>query len=384
MSEATTTASAGNYYILFVDDEEKTRKAFMRLFQDEFKILLAADGAEGFEVFQERKDEIGVIVTDQKMPRETGVQFLAKVAETENDIVRILSTAYAELDAAVAGVNEGGIYRYVTKPWEVPELEITLRRAMELFQLKKRFSNQDVSGSLDFDQLILNERVTGLAFSQAAADSGQSSLVSAGTVFLGMLGQQGLGETGSIDWAARYQTQNEFFSRIFTDGMNAIQDQSDLDWSRSAPPSAAIQAAAIGCTGINLTAGSSDSSVWPGPVPLLSEALRPLMVAFSGMVALLPGGSCEVKSNFNTVDFHFSGYPLKSGQLQLATEPDENPVLAELLRACVLVQANGGKLSIISGDDGLVLRLGFEENAEVEDAGLAAVKQLAASASTEV
>ena len=95
--------------------------------------------------------------------------------------------------------------------------------------------------------------MTGLAFSQAAADSGQSSLVSAGTVFLGMLGQQGLGETGSIDWAARYQTQNEFFGRIFTDGMNAIQDQSDLDWSRSAPPSAAIQAAAIGCTGINLT-----------------------------------------------------------------------------------------------------------------------------------
>ena len=108
----------GDYYILFVDDEEKTRKAFKRLFEDEFKILLASDGAEGYSVFEKHKEEIGVIVTDQKMPRETGVQFLSRVAEIDSQIVRVLSTAYAELDAAIAGVNEAGIYRYVTKPWD--------------------------------------------------------------------------------------------------------------------------------------------------------------------------------------------------------------------------------------------------------------------------
>ncbi|MGJ8725142.1 MAG: response regulator [Roseibacillus sp.] len=379
MSDNNTPPSAGNYYVLFVDDEEKTRKAFNRLFGDEFKILLAGDGAEGFEVFQERKDEIGVIVTDQKMPRETGVQFLAKVAEMDDDVVRILSTAYAELDAAVAGVNEGGIYRYVTKPWDVPELEITLRRAMELFNLRKQQASHDSSGNLDVEQLILNQRVSGLAFSQAAATDGRPTFVCAGSIFLGMLGWQGLGDGGSVDWEARYQAESDFFRTVFRESMETLASQSSLDWSRTAPPSAAIQAAAIGCVGINFQPASNDSSIWPGPAPLLSEALRPLMVAFASMVALLPGGSCEVKSNFNTVDFQFSGHPLKDGQLQLATAPEGAPVLADLLRACVLVEACGGKLALLASAEGLLVRLGFEQDAVPEDVGLAAVQQLTSS-----
>lgn len=377
----TTTSSAGNYYVLFVDDEEKTRKAFARLFQDEFKILLAGDGAEGFEIFQERKDEIGVIVTDQKMPRETGVQFLTKVAEVDTDVVRILSTAYAELDAAVAGVNEGGIYRYVTKPWDVPELEITLRRAMELFSLRKQQATQNSSGNLDVDQLLLNQRVTDLAFSQAAATDGRPVFICAGTLFLGILGWQGLGDGKEVDWTDRFNIQSEFFTGMFRDSVEALSSLSALDWSRSAPPSAAIQAAAIGCEGINLQASGSDSSIWPGPAPALSEILRPLMLAFSEMVAQLPGGSCEVKNNFNTVDFHFSGFPLKNGQLQLATDPNGSPVLANLLRACVLVEASGGKLNLLSDDQGLAVRLGFEKDAQTDNAGLAAVQQLTASIS---
>ena len=379
MSENNASPTAANYYVLFVDDEEKTRKAFNRLFGDEFKILLAGDGAEGFEVFQERKDEIGVIVTDQKMPRETGVQFLGKVAELDNDIVRILSTAYAELDAAVAGVNEGGIYRYVTKPWDVPELEITIRRAMELFVLRKQQASHDSSGSLDVEQLILNQRVSSLAFSQAAVMDGRPTFVCAGSIFLGILGWQGLGNGGATDWEALYQTESEFFRGVFRESMELLSSQTTLDWSRTAPPSAAIQAAAIGCQGINFQAAGNDSSVWPGPAPLLSEALRPLMVAFASMVALLPGGSCEVKSNFNTVDFQFSGHPLKEGQHQLATDPGATPVLADLLRACVLVEACGGTLALLPSSDGLLVRLGFEQNAETEDVGLSAVQQLTGS-----
>ena len=379
MSDNTTPPSAGNYYVLFVDDEEKTRKAFNRLFGDEFKILLAGDGAEGFEVFQERKDEIGVIVTDQKMPRETGVQFLAKVAEIDTDVVRILSTAYAELDAAVAGVNEGGIYRYVTKPWDVPELEITIRRAMELFTLRKQHASHDSSGSLDVEQLILNQRVSSLAFSQAVATDGRPTFVTAGSIFLGMLGWKGLGDGASINWEQRYETESDFFSTAFRESVEVLSSQSALDWERTAPPSAAIQAAAIGCGGINFQPASNDSSIWPGPAPLLSEALRPLMVAFASMVSLLPGGSCEVKSNFNTVDFQFSGFPLKDGQLQLATDPDGSPVLTDLLRACVLVEASGGKLALLPSSEGLLVRLGFEQNAATDNIGLAAVQQLTGS-----
>ncbi|WP_411846554.1 response regulator [Roseibacillus persicicus] len=375
----TNALNSKSYYVLFVDDEEKTRKAFTRLFQDEFKILLAGDGAEGFEVFMERQDEIGVIITDQKMPRETGVQFLAKVAAVDEDVVRILSTAYAELDAAVAGVNEGGIYRYVTKPWDVPELEITLRRAMELFSLRKQQASHDSTGSLDVDSVLLNQRVTGLAFSQAAAsETDRPHGIRAGAIFLAMLGWQGLGEGGEVDWVARYQTQSNFFRTVFRESAATLESQGTLDWSRPAPPSAAIQAAAIGCDGITLKAGGSDSTVWPGPAPLLAEALRPLMVAFSNMLSQLPGGSCEIRTNFNTVDFHFSGFPLKNGQLILATDPDSTPVLASLLQACLQVEASGGHLSILRSGEGLAIRLGFEENSTEEEVGLAAVKQLTA------
>ncbi len=368
------------YYILFVDDEEKTRKAFSRLFQNEFKILLAGDGAEGFEIFQERADEIGVIVTDQKMPRETGVQFLSKVAEINDDVVRILSTAYAELEAAVMGVNEGGIYRYVTKPWDVPELEITLRRAMELFTLRKEQSSQDHVGNLDIDQIMLSQRVTDLAFSRAAnASEDRSFTIPAGASFLGMLGWQGIGGQETIDWSQRYQIQLEFFDKVFRENAETVSTLTALDWSRSSPPSIAIQAAAVGCEGIVLEFSGTDSSVWPGPAPLLSEALRPLMLAFSDLISALPGGSCRVKGNYNTVDFLFSGYPLKDGQHLLSTSPESSPVLANLLSAILLVEASGGTISLLTSNEGLAVRLGFEENSQAEDAGLSAVRQLTAN-----
>ena len=71
-------------------------------------------------IFREQHDDIGVIVTDQRMPNETGTEFLQKAALLKPSVIRILSTAYADVDAAVDSVNKGGVYRYITKPWEVP------------------------------------------------------------------------------------------------------------------------------------------------------------------------------------------------------------------------------------------------------------------------
>jgi FixJ family two-component response regulator len=125
------------YAILFVDDEEKTRKYFRRLYGETFRILEASDGVEALSVFRAHAAEIGIIITDQRMPNETGVGFLAKISDQYPDVVKILSTAYSDLDAAIGSVNKGGIYRYITKPWEVSELEVTLRRAMEFFIVKR-------------------------------------------------------------------------------------------------------------------------------------------------------------------------------------------------------------------------------------------------------
>jgi CheY-like chemotaxis protein len=125
------------YAILFVDDEDKTRKYFRRLFGEKFRILEASDGVEALAVFQRHAPEIGIIVTDQRMPNETGVGFLSKIAGDWPDIIKILSTAYSDIDAAIGSVNHGGIFRYITKPWDIPQLEVTLRRAMEFFIVKR-------------------------------------------------------------------------------------------------------------------------------------------------------------------------------------------------------------------------------------------------------
>jgi CheY-like chemotaxis protein len=125
------------YAILFVDDEANTRKYFRRLFSEKFRILEAGDGVEALQVFRQHAKEIGIIVTDQRMPNETGVGFLSKIAEDYPDIIKILSTAYSDIDAAIGSVNQGGIFRYMTKPWDIPQLEVTLRRAMEFFTVKR-------------------------------------------------------------------------------------------------------------------------------------------------------------------------------------------------------------------------------------------------------
>ena len=123
--------------ILFVDDEEKARKYFHRLFDDNFRILDAADGVEALAVYDAHADDIGVIVTDQRMPNQTGSEFLAKLGDRAYNVVKILSTAYADLEAAVDSVNRGGIYRYVSKPWDIPDMELTLKRALELDEIKR-------------------------------------------------------------------------------------------------------------------------------------------------------------------------------------------------------------------------------------------------------
>ncbi|MDP0489519.1 MAG: response regulator [Verrucomicrobiota bacterium JB023] len=356
------TSEKSKYYVLFVDDEEKTRKAFDRLFGAEFNILLAGDGAEGFQVFQERGDEIGVIVTDQKMPRETGVQFLSKVAEINEDVVRILSTAYAELDAAVEGVNQGGIYRYVTKPWDVPELEITLRRAMELFNLRKSKGGGGASGGGDVEESLKSARVAHLAYQRALMlNPGLGGSVQAGSCFLSLLGTEGADPAG--DWMGRYEAELSFFTNALHDSREAIENQTDLDWGRTSPPSAAVQAAAIGC-GFNLEFSGSDSSVWPGPSPVLAEVLRPFMVALSGLLEDAPGCTCRIKGNFTSVDFLFSSHPLKSGAALLASGPDADSRLAHLLRALLQIHAQGARISLLQIEESYGLRLEFKQTDE--------------------
>jgi len=125
------------FAILYVDDEEKSLKNFARAFSEDFRVFTAPPAQEGLKVLEEHKDDIGLLMTDQRMPGEKGVWLLEKARHLRPHIIRILATAYSDMDAAISAVNTGAIYKYVTKPWAPEELEQTLKRGLEFFMIQR-------------------------------------------------------------------------------------------------------------------------------------------------------------------------------------------------------------------------------------------------------
>ena len=125
------------FSILYVDDEEKSLKYFTRAFEDQFRIFTANNAQDGLKIFEAHKDEVGVLITDQRMPGEKGVWLLEKARQLRPRVLRMLATAFSDMEAAIAAVNSGSIFKYITKPWDPPQLEATLKRALEFFIVQR-------------------------------------------------------------------------------------------------------------------------------------------------------------------------------------------------------------------------------------------------------
>jgi len=124
------------FAVLYVDDEEKSLANFSRAFGDQFHIFTASSAQDGLKLLEGHADEIGLLMTDQRMPGEKGVWLLERARKLRPNMIRVLVTAYADMDAAIAAVNSGAIYKYVTKPWDPPQLEQTLKRGLEYFMVR--------------------------------------------------------------------------------------------------------------------------------------------------------------------------------------------------------------------------------------------------------
>jgi CheY-like chemotaxis protein len=128
------------FAILYVDDEQKSLANFVRTFSDEFRVVTANNARDGLKDLEENISDIGVIIADQRMPGEKGTWLLERARQLRPDIIRILTTGYADMDAAITAVNSGEIYRYVTKPWDPLQLKKTLRESLKLFMLNRERS----------------------------------------------------------------------------------------------------------------------------------------------------------------------------------------------------------------------------------------------------
>lgn len=123
--------------VLFVDDEENILKSLSRLFMDEeFEVITASSAHEGLRILA-GMEGVGVIVSDQRMPDVTGVQFLEQAREMAPGALRIMLTGYADLSATVDAINRGGACRYITKPWNDEELIQIIRDTVNRYLLEQ-------------------------------------------------------------------------------------------------------------------------------------------------------------------------------------------------------------------------------------------------------
>jgi two-component system probable response regulator PhcQ len=123
--------------IIFVDDEATAVKYFQRAIGSLAPVLTGGSVEEGKALLDAHGDTVGVLVSDQRMPGEFGNELLRYASEHYPHVVRILTTAYSEIDQTVAAVNLGHIHRYIKKPWDITALRLELKQALELAELRK-------------------------------------------------------------------------------------------------------------------------------------------------------------------------------------------------------------------------------------------------------
>lgn len=117
--------------VLYVDDEINNLVAFKASFRQHFDILTASSAQEGMDILG--KEEIHVVLTDQRMPGVKGVGFLQSIIEKYPDPVRMMLTGYADIEAVIDAVNKTHIYRYITKPWNNDELVEAVKEGYRLY-----------------------------------------------------------------------------------------------------------------------------------------------------------------------------------------------------------------------------------------------------------
>lgn len=137
--------------ILFVDDEEHNLVSFKASFRTKYLVDTAPGGEEAIAILNTKQFDI--IITDQRMPRMTGVEFLEKIIDTHPDTMRILLTGYTDMAAVIDAINKGKIFHYLTKPWNEEELENTIQKAYQITLERKKIRAENQHLAITNEQL---------------------------------------------------------------------------------------------------------------------------------------------------------------------------------------------------------------------------------------
>jgi len=150
--------------ILIVDDEPQAVKYFKKAFGAKYEVLTATSADEAESLVLSGDHNIALVITDQRMPGRSGVSLLNRIRNERPDIIRMLTTAYADLDSAIDAVNKGEILRYISKPWDLRVLEAEIEQAITFYLLKNEYDLLLRDKLSALHRTLLRDRMNGMAF----------------------------------------------------------------------------------------------------------------------------------------------------------------------------------------------------------------------------
>ncbi|MES2006340.1 MAG: response regulator [Bacteroidota bacterium] len=144
-----------NINVLYIDDESNNVISFKAAFRRAFTVFTAESAEEGRKILE--TETIHVILSDQRMPKETGIEFFQSILETHPEPMRILITGYTDINAVIDAINVGQVYKYLTKPWIEQEVKTSVLNSYEVYDLRQK--NKELTQKL----LEANEKLEFLA-----------------------------------------------------------------------------------------------------------------------------------------------------------------------------------------------------------------------------
>lgn len=144
--------TAKKYSVLYVDDEPVNLRIFQHAFKRDYNVYTASNGFDALDILNEHKMDL--IITDQQMPRMSGVDLLAKIVPKHPNIVRMIMTGFSDIGAIIRAVNEFGLDKYLVKPWDRDQLKVEFDKALEKKEQEDTAQSQN---SLNDSVLKMNE-----------------------------------------------------------------------------------------------------------------------------------------------------------------------------------------------------------------------------------
>lgn len=123
--------------ILYLDDEQENLNSFKAAFRRDFKIYTAINTEEAEKILEKEAGAISIILSDQRMPKVTGIEFFERIKEKYPEMIRILVTGYSDINVVIDAINKSQVYKYIQKPWDVDYMRKLIEQAFEVFVLRR-------------------------------------------------------------------------------------------------------------------------------------------------------------------------------------------------------------------------------------------------------